>query len=407
MVPSAFMLLSEFPLTANGKIDRRALPAFTHEVVQQSREFVAPTDRTERILAEIWADLLKVENVGIHDDFFDFGGHSLLAIKAVARIRDAFEVDLPLATLLHAPTIAQLAKMLRKERCAPTWNSLVPLRTSGSKPPLFLMHAHGGNVLEYHTLARLIDADQPVYALQARGLDGNIPSELTLERMASEYIAEMRTLQSEGPYFLAGFCFGGLVAFEIAQQLRQAGEEVGLLILIQSTHPAVFHQFKPGISAPRRWWYRLEKQFDLERENRSHAGKGYLLQRFRQAGDLILARFALKVSSSLGKHPLKSPYMPKLFIYEKLKKEHLKTVPIYRPRQYDGHAVLIRASKQIRGLIADESLGWRNTFVGHCEICQVPGHQQNLMLEPNVRRLAREMNDHLRIAHRRCGLSEE
>jgi amino acid adenylation domain-containing protein len=402
MVPAAFMLLDQFPLTANGKIDRLALPAVTHEVVQHVRGFAPPRDSTEKILAEIWADLLNVERVGIEDDFFELGGHSLLAIRAVSRIRDAFGADLPLATLLHTPTIAQLAEVLRKERSVPSWDLLVPLRASGTKPPLFLMHAHGGNVLEYQALAKLLDTDQPVYAVQARGLDGNVRTELTIEQLASEYLVEMRTLQPEGPYFLAGFCFGGLVAFEIAQQLRQAGEEVALLALIQSTHPAVFHRFMPGVSVLRRWWYRLQKQFDLERENRLHGGKGYLWRRFRFVVDVLLVRLAARLSSRLGKHPLTGAHMPKLFIYERLKVEHLKAVTRYTPRPYAGESVLFRASKQLRGILADESLGWKETLLGHRKICEVTGHQQNLMLEPNVQSLARELNDHLRAAHRRC-----
>jgi thioesterase domain-containing protein/acyl carrier protein len=406
MVPAAFVLLSEFPLTANGKIDRHALSALTPEATQNSREFVAPRNRTEKLLAEIWSDLLKVENAGIHDDFFDLGGHSLLAIRAVSRIKDALGADLPLAALLHAPTIAQLAEMLRNQQYTPSWKSLVPLRASGSRPPLFLVHAHGGNVLEYNALARLLDADQPVYGIQARGLDGSVRPELTIEQMASEYLAEIRTLQPQGPYFLAGFCFGGPVALEIAQQIRQAGEEVGLLVLIQSTHPAVFHLFKPGISAPRRWWYRLLKQFDLERENTLHAGSTYLWRRARYVGDLLLARLAVAFGSRLEKQPAKSANLPKLFIFERLKQEHLSALEKYRPRQYDGKAILFRASKQMRGLLADETLGWSDTLLGPCEVCEVPGHQQNLMLEPNVQRVARELDQRLRATLRQYRYSK-
>ncbi len=406
MVPAAFVLLSEFPLTANGKIDRHALSALTPEAAQNSREFVAPRNRTEKLLAEIWSELLKVENAGIHDDFFDLGGHSLLAIRAVSRIKDALGADLPLAALLHAPTIAQLAEMLRNQQYTPSWKSLVPLRASGSRPPLFFVHAHGGNVLEYNALARLLDADQPVYGIQASGLDGNIRPELTIEQMASEYLAEIRTLQPQGPYFLAGFCFGGPVALEIAQQIRQAGEEVGLLVLIQSTHPAVFHLFKPGISAPRRWWYRLQKQFDLERENTLHAGSTYLWRRARYVGDLLLARLAVAFGSRLEKQPSKSANLPKLFIFERLKREHLSALANYRPRQYDGKAILFRASKQMRGLLADETLGWSDTLLGPCEVCEVPGHQQNLMLEPNVQRVARELEQRLRATLRQYRYSK-
>ena len=122
--------------------------------------------------------------------------------------------------------------------------------------------------------------------------------------------------------------------------------------------------------------------------------------------DVLLVRFAARLSSRLSKHAMTGTHMPKLFIYERLKVEHLKAVARYKPRPYAGESVLFRASKQLRGILADESLGWKETLVGHREICEVTGHQQNLMLEPNVKSLARELNDHLRAAHRRSVLIE-
>src|SRR5262249_16211528 len=133
--------------------------------------------------------------------------------------------------------IAGLAGLLKKDTPKTTWTSLVPLRSEGSKSPLFLMHSHGGNVLEYHHLTNCLDPDQPVYALQARGLDGEIPENPSIEGMAAAYIAEIRSVQPEGPYFLGGFCFGGVVALEAAQQLSAAGQEVALVAMIQSIHP--------------------------------------------------------------------------------------------------------------------------------------------------------------------------
>src|SRR5205807_4823402 len=135
----------------------------SNENVVSTRKFCAPATDTEKALAAIYAELLKVNRIGIHDDFFDLGGHSLMAIKAVSKIRDVFGVDLPLATLLEAPTIAGLYKLLRKKDWVPSWSSLVPIRQGGNKPILYLMHAHGGNVLEYQPLVNGMDPDQPVY----------------------------------------------------------------------------------------------------------------------------------------------------------------------------------------------------------------------------------------------------
>ena len=144
---------------------------------------------------------------------------------------------MPLATLLQAPTVGGLAEVLRKENWKPSWSSLVPLQPGGSKPPIFLIHSHGGNVLEYYPLANALGKDQPVYALQARGLDGNIVKNESLEEIATAYLKEIRSLQPDGPYILGGFCFGGLVALEAAQQLQAAGQKVALVVMIQTTHP--------------------------------------------------------------------------------------------------------------------------------------------------------------------------
>ncbi len=399
MVPSVFVAMEKLPLTPNRKVDRKSLPAPTQRVSVKN-EFVAPGDAIEQLLAQIWTRILKVKRVGLHDNFFELGGHSLLAVRVTVEIEKLAKIRLPLATLLQAPTIGELAEILRKKHWMPSWSSLVPLRASGSKPPLFLVHAHGGNVLEYYALANLLDPDQPVYAFQARGLDGNIPDDLTLEKMAAFYVEELRSFQPEGPYFLAGFCFGGLLALEAAQQLTAAGQEVALVALIQSMHPDAFH-FKPSVSGPRRWWYRMSKRMDLERENRSHAGIGYLVRRYRHTWDMARARAALAVDNMRGKRPADLSHLPKLYIFEALRMEHGKALRKYSPRPYAGDVVLFRASKQLSGLIADEYLGWKPLLKGSFEVREVPGHQQNLMLEPNVRRLAREIDARLKAAQQR------
>src|SRR5208283_3390254 len=171
--PSIFIGVEKLPLTPNGKVDRKSLPTPTQSS-EATLGFVAPRDPIEQVLARIWERVLKVKPVGLHDNFFHLGGHSLLGVRLLLEVEKVSRKRLPLAVLLQAPTIFDLAEVLRKEQWAPTWSSLVPIRPAGSKPPLFLMHAHGGNVLEYYPLANLLDADQPVYALQARGLDGRI-----------------------------------------------------------------------------------------------------------------------------------------------------------------------------------------------------------------------------------------
>jgi amino acid adenylation domain-containing protein/FkbM family methyltransferase len=389
MIPSIFVRMDKLPLTPNGKVDRKALPIPVPEALTKT-DFIEPRDATEQALARIWERVLRVKRVGLRDNFFELGGHSLLAVRVIVEIEKLTNIHLPLATLLHAPTVAELAETLRKENWKPSWSALVPLRTSGSRPPLFLMHAHGGNVLEYHALANFLDPDQPVYALQARGLDGHIPQDLTLESMAAAYITELRNFQPEGPYFVGGFCFGGLLALEVAQQLEAAGQKVALVTLIQSMHPEAF-RFRASVPRLKRWWYRMTKRVDLERENRAHNPDGYLVKRFRHAWDMTRAHVAIGLDSVTGRRSEDLSTLPKLYVFEALRIEHGKALQKYRPRSYRGDAVLFRASKQLQGLVADEFLGWKTVLDGSLEICEIPGHQQNLLLEPNVRRLANEL----------------
>jgi amino acid adenylation domain-containing protein len=400
MVPAQFVFMDSFPLTQNGKIDRKALPAPTHGNISAAHEFVAPRTDTEQKVAAMWVELLKVEQIGIHDDFFDLGGHSLMAIKALSRIREEFNVDLPLATLLQAPTVAQLAALLHKEDFTPSWSLLVPVRTGGSKPPLFLMHAHGGNVLDYHPLVNHLESDQPVYAFQARGLDGNIIKDATLEDMAAAYVAELRSFQPEGPYFLGGFCLGGLLALEAAEQLTAAGQKVALVILVQSIHPEAM-DFKPNTPAFKRMWYQMKKRASLEWENLLHGRKGYLSERVSHLWDVIRVRTSIAFKNLTGRNLYMSPELSKLFFFEALGVEHKKAMDQYRPAPFGGDVVVFRASKQLAGLIADENLGWKGTFQGNLDVCEVPGHQQNLLLEPNVSSLAKELSIRLKAAQQR------
>jgi amino acid adenylation domain-containing protein len=394
MVPSAFVLLENLPLSPNGKIDRKALPNPEANRLQSKKEFVAPGDRIEQSLAEIWSRILKVDGIGVQDNFFELGGHSLLAVRIVVEIEKIYKHRLPLATFLQAPTVAALAEILRQHTAARAWSSLVPIRTGGSKSPLFLIHSHGGNVLEYYPLAHLLPKDQPVVALQARGLDGNIPKNLTIEEAASAYLAEIRELQASGPYFLGGFCFGGLVAYEAAQQLRAAGEEVALLALLQTVHPQAMH-FKPEATALHRFWYRASKRISLERENLGHRGTRHIGDRFRRALDVTKARTAIRLRSAFGNGQSVRPGASMAEVLEILGIEHDRAFEKYVPKPFYGNAVLFRAAKQMPGILADSSLGWKPLMTGKFMVCEIPGHQQNMLVEPNVSHLAHELQQRI------------
>ena len=238
MIPSIFVHLESLPLTPNGKINRRVLPPPDMADISSAATYIAPRSPLEKKLAQIWRQVLKLEQVSIHDNFFDLGGHSLLAVHLFADIKKAFDQDLPLTTIFQAPTIEELATLLHQSsESAPADCSLIPLQTKGSTLPLFLAPIAGSTVLNLGQLVRHLQPDQPVYGLEPLGMNGKQFPHTRLEEMAAYYIQEIQKIQSQGPYFLVGRCFGGLVVFEMAQQLWAQGEKVALLAILDTKTP--------------------------------------------------------------------------------------------------------------------------------------------------------------------------
>lgn len=233
MVPAGFAWVEALPRTASGKLDRCALPDPDADAASAT-VFVAPRTELEERLAALWADVLGVEKVGVHDDFFDLGGQSILATRLAARVRDELGSDFPVAELLTGPTVEQMARAVSGEK-GPVRLPLVPLQTFGERPPLFVVHPAGGHVVCYRELAYLLSAGQPVIALQPRGIeDGGQPPISEIEEMAAFYVEAVRGMRPAGPYRVAGWSFGGVVAWEMAQQLMAAGHEVDLLALFDT-----------------------------------------------------------------------------------------------------------------------------------------------------------------------------
>ncbi|HEX2243057.1 MAG TPA: alpha/beta fold hydrolase, partial [Gammaproteobacteria bacterium] len=237
MVPGVFVGLEALPLTPNGKVDRKALPVPDVSASGVLEGFIAPRDAVELQLSHIWENVLGVHPIGVKDNFFEAGGHSLLAVRLMAQIQCTFGKDLPLATLFEAPTIEQLADVLRRRTDPLRWSSLVAIQPKGSSRPLFCVPGAGGTVMYLHRLARHLGLDQPFYGLQARGLDGESPPHTRVEDMAAEYIDALQVIQPQGPYLLGGHSFGAWVAFEMAQQLQKRGHEVARLFILDTYAP--------------------------------------------------------------------------------------------------------------------------------------------------------------------------
>ena len=220
MLPNSFLWLDQLPLTASGKVDRKALPAPDSGIVGAADQSHQPINLLELQLTRIWQRLFGRDDIGRQDNFFDLGGNSLLATRLAAQIDKLLSCKLAIATLFQSPTIESLARRLNEEDWMPPWSSLVPLQPHGAKPPLFFIHGQQGEVFGFLELSRLLGPDQPCYGIQAVGLDGKAARHTTFEDMAAHYVREIVSFQPDGPIHLAGYSLGGVLAFEVAQQLH-------------------------------------------------------------------------------------------------------------------------------------------------------------------------------------------
>jgi amino acid adenylation domain-containing protein len=237
MIPAAWVTIEALPVTPNGKIDLAALPAPAFDRSATSQELVAPRTDAERRLAEIWSEVLEVEEIGVYDNFFALGGHSLLAVRLFSVIERKLGVSLPLATLFQSATIAELARTIDRQsestQVSP-WASVVPIRPQGARPPFFFVDDIRGWLIGYQTLIDGFPEDVPVYGLQAPGVDRSRLPIYAMEELAAYYVEQMRAFQPHGPYYFGGFCFSGVVAYEMARQLTEQGQRVGIVALIDA-----------------------------------------------------------------------------------------------------------------------------------------------------------------------------
>lgn len=316
-------------------------------------EYVAPSNAAERVLAKIWSDLLGYQSIGVQDNFFDMGGNSLLGVRLFAAIRKRFSVSLPLATLFEAQTIADLARLLADpEQDQPAigggWSPLVCLRPG--KPgntPLFFIHGSRGNVLVFKAFADRMPVEQPVYALQAAGVDGKMPPDQTIEVMAERYLAAIRQIQPKGPYMLAGYSGGGVIAYEMTRRLKATNESVSMLMLIDTLEPS-------------QMWTKVS-----------------MLDRFRNLHRIRISRF-LNLPATVWKYKLKPRVRKMMGVKEfgalRTPLEHASDLVdaayknaqrVYETPVVETDVVLIRASNaRMQFLRSGPTLGWKRFVKG-------------------------------------------
>ena len=389
MVPAAFVFLDCLPLTPNGKVDRQALPAPDPTRPALEHTFVAPRTPVESLLAKIWGEVLSLDKIGIHDNFFELGGHSLLAIRLVTEIEKKFGMNVPVAKLFQSPTIEQLADLLGAQKKSAA-SSLIAIQPQGSKPPFFCVHGYDG----YIHLARYLGPDQPLYGL-AQHLEGRKIRHIRIESIAAYYLDEVRAVQPAGPYLLGGHSIGGLIAFEMAQQLHRQGQEVALLALFDPGYPrsrkSLAAKFTDGAGRHFRNLSRLGLKGRL----------GYIL---RTA--IARAEWNLKAMRCKAYHWMHISLPPKLqtfyvdeVVYGKL---YIKSKNKYSLNPYPGPVTLFKAEDG-----PDNVQIWRAVATKGLEVHKIPGNHLNMIGEPGMSVLADQLKDCLNRAQASVLLKEQ
>ncbi len=404
MVPTRVVFLPSLPLTRNGKVDRSALPAPSVANTSAAGGFLAPRNPEETAIAAIWCELLRVAQVGVESDFFELGGHSLLALQALVQIRERLGVDLPPEALFEHTTVAALAKLVRQANgsaeaspetvpadrstqqpsvadAAPAplpapvaarvvpraFRALIRIKTDGDRVPFFCVHGSGGNVLNFRNLAHAMPREQPFYGLQAYGVDGITRPQATIEAMAEAYLEEIREVQPRGPYLLGGYSGGGIVAFEMAQRLTAAGEEVALLAFVDTFHPRMKVR-------------RVPLSHHLERLRKERLA--YLEEVVRRRVTKVQERWQLRV---IEQHVRYGGTVPLELRELHLVKNFAAATARYRPRPWSGRATLFRVEHH-HYVFNHAGLrhGWEEHVLGGVDVEIVPGDHDSLVLGRNA-----------------------
>ncbi len=359
MIPSAFVFLEALPLTPNNKINRKELPPPSHKPSNRKECFVAPQDAIEVHLMRIWEDILDIHKIGIRNNFFELGGNSLQAVRLIDKIEHFFGKRLPLDILWHnGSTIEDMAVALRREEGSTLWSSAIPIKPDGSRRSLFCTHIAGGYFFYYDKLASYLNQKQPLYAIPPQYVDGKHHPHTTIETMASHCIQLMRQVQPEGPYSIAGFCSGGVIAFEMAQQLHAQGEEMALLALLDSLAP------------------------------------GFHLRLFiRVLLDFLRLKNVRLVQERLYHMFLRAFGMPHLRVFQKASEAHRWALWSYKAKPYSGRITLFRPSKYKYS--SDPLLGWGKLAMEGVDVHVIPGKHGEMVKEPIVQVMAKQLETHL------------
>jgi acyl carrier protein len=383
MIPSEFVFLPELPLTPNGKIDREALLTIKGKSSGHHSPSALPENNLQRQLISIWEPLLDRQGVGIDDHFFDLGGHSILALQLFTEIEKLTGKRLPLATLFKAPTIRELASILQSSQRPTNWQSIVPINPFGTRPPLFAVPGIGGNVVGFYELGQLLGNDQPFYGLQSRGLDGKAEPFTRVEDIASHFVSEIQSVQGTGPYHLVGACIGGIIAFEMAQQLSAKGQKVALLALLETWPPASL--LVPRWTTPNRLRpcaFFLSVAFEV------------MVEIFRTSRKERLTRISKALRGMKEMVHRGDVYRGdrEMRFRDKVSEANRKAAGLYQPQPFSGRIELIIASERPVNPPKDTRKTWCDLALGGYSVDELPAASTgHLFKKPNVASLAEKL----------------
>ena len=385
MIPSILEEVKQFPLTSNGKIDKQALSKL--DISNQSgANYEAPQTEQQLKLAEIWKEILGVERVGIHDNFFELGGHSLMAVRMITRLEAEIGMQFPLSFLFKYPTIASLLSSteLKPSTVETQWKSLVPIKSSGSKIPVYIIHGSGLNVITFSTIATFVDPEQPVFGLQAKGLSGLEDPLDDMKEIARSYILEILEHNPTGPYAIAGYSFGGYVAVEMRRQLELMGKKVKMLAIFDTNAVQSDHYRK----WPHNLWNKVKNQGPkfkwimeslLSRPGPTIQYQSFLLSRAIKTAVSKLT--GLKTSES-------NTFYTRV---DKITEKHLYAFQNYEMKPFDDTVHLFRAKERIYFVNDFQYLGWRRYALKGVKVYEVPGDHKTMLLNPNAQEFARAL----------------
>jgi thioesterase domain-containing protein/acyl carrier protein len=358
-------------------------------VEDPAEPLVSPRDVLEQQLVKVWENVLRVHPVGMNDNFFDLGGHSLVAVRLFSEIRKQTGRHLPLATLFQAPTVKQLAEILRKDGWTPHWSSLAPIQPGGAKQPFYCVHGGGGNILLFRDLANRLGSEYPFFGLQSQGLDGKGNYLTTVEEMAAQYLKEIREFQPRGPYFLGGFCMGGAVAYHMAQMLLEQGEQTPLLVLFDTyNYDGVPLSISVGAKARRlrdRTYFHWKNMTRLRPKERL----AYLNDKFKEARRRNLEKLSTQFAPVVNRLGLRQD-RPGSAVFVEDVNDHAGFS--YRPAPYPAKLTLFQPQSNYYAL-QKPCMGWKELATGGINVVAIPVYPGGMFVEPYVRIVADKLRE--------------